>query len=82
MVGGNGLGLADGLFFRDLRTALIPLAAAVLFSMPVGSFVKKRLNTQAAPLQILYYAVLFVLFVLSVASIESSAHNPFIYFNF
>ena len=82
MVGGNGTGLWDGLFLRDFRTALIPLAAAVLFSMPVGSFVKKRLNPQAAPLQILYYTVLFVLFVLSVASIESSAHNPFIYFNF
>ncbi len=82
MLGGNGRGLADGLFFRDLRTALIPLAAAVLFSMPLGGFVKKRLNTQTAPLQILYYTVLFVLFVLSIASIESSAHNPFIYFNF
>ena len=82
MVGGNGTGLWDGLFLRDFRTALIPLAAALLFSMPVGSFVKKRLNTDSPALQILYYAVLFVLFVLSVASIESSAHNPFIYFNF
>ncbi|MBR5537656.1 MAG: MBOAT family protein [Clostridia bacterium] len=82
MVGGNGLGFADELFLRDLRTALIPLAAAVLFSMPVADFVKKRMHTQRPVLQMLYYAVLFALFVLSVASIESSSHNPFIYFNF
>ncbi len=82
MLGGNGTGLWDGLFLRDFRTALIPLAAAVLFSMPVADFLKKRLSTRAALPQILYYAVLFLLFVLSVASIESSAHNPFIYFNF
>ena len=82
MAGGNGMGLADALFLRDLRTALLPLAAAVLFSMPVPAFVKKRLNTDGAFWQIACYAVLFLLFVLSVASIESSAHNPFIYFNF
>ena len=82
MLGGNGLGLADGLFFRDLRTAALPLAAAVLFSMPVADFVKKRLSTAAPLPQLIYQAVLFVLLVLSIASIESSAHNPFIYFNF
>ena len=82
MLGGNGLGFANGLFLRDFRTALLPLVAAVLFSMPVADFVKKRINTQRPVLQILYYAVLFFLFVLSVASIESSSHNPFIYFNF
>ena len=82
MLGGNGLGFADGRFVQDFRTALLPLAAAVLFSMPVAPFLKTRMNTQRPVLQILYYAVLFALFVLSVASIESSAHNPFIYFNF
>ena len=81
MLGGNGLGFANGLFLRDFRTALLPLIAAVLFSMPVADFVKQRMNTQRPVLQILYYAVLFFLFVLSVASIESSSHNPCIYFN-
>jgi len=82
MLGGNGTGLWDGLFLRDFRTALVPLAAAVLFSMPVANYVKKRLPTCGGLPQVLYYAVLFLLFVLSIASIESSAHNPFIYFNF
>ncbi|MBQ4578066.1 MAG: MBOAT family protein [Clostridia bacterium] len=82
MLGANGTGLWDGLFLRDLRTALIPLAAAVLFSMPVANCVKKRFAHKGALPQILYYLLLFGLFVLSVASIESSAHNPFIYFNF
>ena len=70
------------LFLRDFRTALIPLAAAVLFSIPVANYVKKRFSTYGGLPQVLYYAVLFLLFVLSIASIESSAHNPFIYFNF
>lgn len=78
---GSG-GWMDGRFPQDLRTALVPLLAGVLCSMPVGPWLKKHLPVERAVPQLLYYAGLFVLLVLSVASLESSSHNPFIYFNF
>lgn len=75
-------GWTDGLFLQDFRTAFLPLAAALLLSMPVGQWLKKRINTGKPLPQLLYITVLFCLFVLSVASLESNTHNPFIYFNF
>lgn len=80
MLGSNGW--TDGIFLRDVRTALLPLLAAVLFSMPVGQWLNRRLPTRCPLPQLLYQGLLFCLFVLSVASLESSSHNPFIYFNF
>ncbi len=75
-------GWRDSMFLQDARTALLPLCAGVLFCMPVGDWIRARIRTDCPLLQLLYNAALLLLFVLCVASLESSSHNPFIYFNF
>ena len=62
---------------------VIVLAAAVLFSMPVG----RRLFSEAVLLKhavgrVVYDTSLLGVLILSIAALAASTYNPFIYFRF
>lgn len=82
MFGIGSDGFADAIFVRDLINTWIYMIAAILFSMPVVPWLNKKINSNNWVLQILRAILLIILFVFSFASITSSSHNPFIYFNF
>ncbi|MBQ9862139.1 MAG: MBOAT family protein [Clostridia bacterium] len=73
---------ADTAFLTDLRHCLVPLCFAVIFSMPVGKWLRSKIRKDNPVLNIAYALVIVLLFILAVSSIVSSGHNPFIYFNF
>ena len=82
MFGFAGRPVADHLFLLELKNVWVFLVAAVVFSVPIAAFVRKRIDQTKVMPQILYRVVLVILFIAVLASIVSSAHNPFIYFNF
>lgn len=79
-VGANGLW--DMFVARDVYNTLIFIVFAVLFSTPIAPYISKKFNCNKPVLQIIKSIIIIALFVLSFASITSSSHNPFIYFNF
>ena len=72
----------DAAFYKDLSCAGAVLCAATIFSIPVTRWKWIRECTVRPVFQILYSALLLILFIASILGIVSSAHNPFIYFNF
>lgn len=82
MFGLNGHTFADAAFLTDLRQSLAALCFAVIFSMPVGSWLRSKLRKDNPVLNVACALAIVLLFILSVSSIVSSGHNPFIYFNF
>ena len=82
MLGMQNRVLFDAIFFENLKQSGIVLCFSMMFSLPVSKWVKARINAEHAILNILYNLFVVVLFVLSISSIVSSSHNPFIYFNF
>lgn len=82
MFGVNSNGFADIFVAKDLLNTWIYLLFAVLFSTPVALYIKKKFNCEKAIFQILKSLAIVLLFVFSFASVTSSSHNPFIYFNF
>lgn len=81
MFGLNGNALSDGLFIGWFKQNLILLAVGLIASTPVFKLVSNKTKNCAA-IGYIKAIGLFVLFVLSVASLVSSSYNPFIYFNF
>ncbi|MCR5073102.1 MAG: MBOAT family protein [Clostridiales bacterium] len=81
MAGMNGNPLTDGMFTGYFRQNAVLLAAGILASTPC---LKRLAEKQESFCWIRYLktAWLILLLVLSVASLVSSAYNPFIYFNF
>ncbi len=82
MFGAGANGLADIFVAKDVCNSWIYLLAAVLFSTPIASVIKAKINCDKPALQISKSIAIIILFVLSFASVTSSSHNPFIYFNF
>ena len=81
MFGLRGNPLADGLFVGWFSQNIILLAVGCILSLPVFPALEKRYGKNSL------YGIgkalwLFLLFVLSIASLISSSYNPFIYFNF
>lgn len=82
MFGFSNHSLWDGTFVTQFRNIWIYLLAGCIFSVPVGTMLRKHMDADKLLWQVMYQLVMVVLFVLSLSSIISSAHNPFIYFNF
>ena len=78
---GAGGSFSDDSFIGWFQQNAILLSAGAVLSTPVFKALSektKKSNVVAA----IKAVVLFCLFVLSIASLVSSTHNPFIYFNF
>ncbi|MFT4524568.1 MAG: alginate O-acetyltransferase complex protein AlgI, partial [Bacteroidia bacterium] len=80
--------ISEGLLFTDVLTIkyVVIFIIGVIFCMPVKVVLQKAFSKMGSPLQSLvlgmsnvYYLVLLVLSIMSVAS---STYNPFIYFRF
>lgn len=82
MLGMNRRIFADAVFLTELRQSVIPLCVAAVFSTPVVRWIRTKLPAGNPVLRIAYVFCVVWMFILSVASIVSSSHNPFIYFNF
>lgn len=82
MFGVNSSGIGDATVLRNVINCWIYLLFAILFSTPIALKIKGKFNCDNPVLQILRSIVIIILFVLSFASVTSSSHNPFIYFNF
>ena len=82
MVGKNGLGCDLSCFY--FGECFVFLFCSVLFAMPVGKWVEKKLaNSRAAWLtDILHAAALLGIFLVSMSYLVKGTYNPFIYFNF
>ena len=81
MLGLNSNSLYDGAFIYQIKSIIIYLIFGVVFSVPIVSFVKKKVKENIVT-NIISIVLLVSLFVLSVESIVGSSYNPFIYFNF
>ena len=81
MFGLSGNTLSDGLFTGYLKHSAVLLVIGIILCTPVFRMLKKK-TEKSTLVGMLSVAVLFGLFVLSVASLVSSSYNPFIYFNF
>lgn len=81
MFGLGSKGICNMQFGQNIQSLWIHLIFAVIFSTPVARIVGEKIK-DVKTLQILRSIGIIILFVLSFASIISSAHNPFIYFNF
>lgn len=82
MLGMNQRTFADATFLNELCHSYIPICVAAVLSAPVGKWIRTKFQIDSTLLHIAYVCMVVLLFILSVASIVSSAHNPFIYFNF
>jgi len=82
MFGVNSNGLGDAVVLRDIVNTWIYLLFAILFSTPIVLKIKEKWNLEKPVFQIFKCVAVVLLFVLSFASVTSSSHNPFIYFNF
>ena len=82
MVGKNGLGCDISAFY--FGECIVFLFFSVLFAMPVGKWVEKKLaHSRAAWLtDILHAAALLGVFLVSMSYLVKGTYNPFIYFNF
>ena len=64
---------------------VIMFAAAVVFSMPVLEFLRKKAEAshkRLAAFEVGYYAVSVLLFAVCTVTLSSASYNPFIYFRF
>ena len=82
MYGAGANGLWDQTTLLYLREYGWFLLAAVIFAIPFGPFLEKRLHVPQAASQIARGAGLSAIFVLSISYIVMGGYNPFIYFNF
>ena len=82
MIGMQNCVLFDNIFFENLRQSGIVLCFSIILSFPITRWFKTKIDTNHAILKISYSLLMVVLFILSISSIVSSTHNPFIYFNF
>ena len=82
MLGFGARPLTNDLFWPELKSVWVFLVVAAVFSTPIASRISQRIDRNKALPQILYNVVLIVLLIAVLASIVSSSHNPFIYFNF
>ena len=82
MVGKNGLGCDISAFY--FGECIVFLFFSVLFAMPVGKWVEKKLaHSRAAWLtDILHAAALLGIFLVCASYLVKGTYNPFIYFNF
>ena len=81
MVGIGAKGFADGMFIGWLVQNAVVLAVGAVLCTPLFRWLGEK-TKDSALVGWLKVAGLFLLFVLSVASLVGSAYNPFIYFNF
>lgn len=82
MFGGAGLPLVSDDAALLFRENLPVLAGAVLFSCPVGQWLKAKLPALNKVYGLVYPLVYILLFLVSVSYIVKGTYNPFIYFNF
>ena len=76
----------DGELWNDvalvnIRQIAICFIFGILFSFPTVKRFKQKIKPTVVT-EVIYVLIMTALFILSVASIISSAYNPFIYFNF
>lgn len=81
MFGIGNVPFIDGMFIEYIRQYAVYIGTGILFSMPVGKLVRKKLQNNWFT-EIVYMAGLIVLFMVSVSFIVKGSYNPFIYFNF
>lgn len=82
MLGISGNPFVDAVFLADLQSAWVYLLFATLFSVPVALWLRRKCWTSHPAAQLLRSVALIIVFLLALASIAISSHNPFIYFNF
>jgi len=86
MLGFTGAPLTDNAFRFHIREYALTLAAAIVCSTPIFSWIHKQLSQRSGWASILWecgnYALQLFLFLCGVSMLVMEAHNPFIYFNF
>ena len=82
----SGSSEKTAIFFSQLTPMyVIMFAAAVVFSMPVLEFLRKKAEAshkRLAAFEVGYYAVSVLLFAVCTVTLSSASYNPFIYFRF
>ena len=81
---GQSDGTSSLSFSFELGNILIPMLAAIAFSVPCIPWIKTRLIGEKRRLAFEYVTCVlqFALFAFGVSYLVMNAHNPFIYFNF
>lgn len=82
MFGIGALGIMDTVFIQHWSTVWFFVFIGVIFSMPLLSVLKNRIDTDTVGYQIIKVTAILGILVLSVVQIVCSSYNPFIYFNF
>lgn len=78
----SGQDLIDWGFINTLNKVWMFLLLAIMFSAPsIPNYIQK-IKRKSVSLEITYQIILVLMFVVTLVSIVSSEHNPFIYFNF
>lgn len=68
-----------GIFFSEYGIFFL---ISVIVSLPVGSWLEKKLHVPKAASEIIRFAGLIVITVIAVSYVIVGSYNPFIYFNF
>lgn len=81
LFGLNGNSAVDGIFIEYIRQYAVYLVFGIIFSMPAAKIIRTKIK-QSLLTDIIYAAIMIMLFVVSVSFIVKGSYNPFIYFNF
>lgn len=82
MFGIGATGFADATVLEALTNAGAVFVAAIIFSMPVVSWLDKRVKLSKSVRDIVAAVAVMVVFVVSVLICIKATYNPFIYLNF
>ncbi len=82
MFGIGASGFVDGTFLEALANGGAIFVAAVIFSMPVVSWMDNRLKLKPVIRSLIAAVAVFAVFIVSVLICIKATYNPFIYLNF
>ncbi len=82
MFGAGAAGLWDATASMYVREYGVFMAASILFSLPFGPWLEKKLRIPAAVSEVARAVGLLLALVASLSYVTMGAFNPFIYFNF
>ncbi|MDL2237176.1 MBOAT family protein [Christensenellaceae bacterium OttesenSCG-928-K19] len=84
----NGNALCDSQTLLYLRENIFILVMAVIFAFPIAPKIRSQLDRalvshkRLVGIDVMYYIVLILLFLVCVSYLVKGSYNPFIYFNF
>ena len=83
MLGVMGAGLLNDYAVTNLVDNLVLIIAGIFFSFPIGKYIAEKFKgTNQTVFMLSKYAVLLILFCISILWVISGTSNSFIYFQF